>query len=101
MRVSCVMFYRTHLKQNQLDVKQLVSSNQDNKEASEQTLFEGDRYHDVISTIDLTFKRAIISAHMSFCVLGEPLVSAMQINALVDRFKREISAHHFMMKKTL
>ena len=97
--VSC--FYRTQLKQKQLDMKQLISSNQDNKEDSEQTLFEGDRYHDLISTIDLTFKRAIISTYTSFCVLGEPLVSAMQINVLVDRFKREMNVHHFMMKKIL
>ena len=43
----------------------------------------------------------IIQTYTSFCVLGEPLVSSTQINVLVERFKKEMKLHHYMMKSIL
>ena len=96
--IAC--FYRTQLKQKQLDIKQMSASDS-NKDDKEQVLFEGEKYHDLISAIDVTFKQAIIQTYTSFCVLGEPLVSSLEINVLVDRFKNEMKLHHYMMKSIL
>ena len=96
--ISC--FYRTQLKQKQLEIKSF-SSAKELKDEKEESMFEGDSYNQLISDIDLTFKNAIVSTYNSFCVLGEPLVSPQQINVLVDRFKIEMKVHHYMMKRLL
>ena len=96
--ISC--FYRTQLKQKQLEIKSYSSAKELNDE-KEDSLFEGNSYNHLISDIDLTFKNAIVSTYNSFCVLGEPLVSAQEINALVDRFKIQMKVHHYMMKRLL
>ena len=96
--IAC--FYRTQLKQKQLDMKQMISL-KESEDDKEQVLFEGENYHDLISAIDVIFKEAIIQTYTSFCVLGQPLVSSTQINVLVERFKKEMKIHHYMMKSIL
>jgi len=96
--ISC--FYRTQLKQKQLEYKNNTPTKEFNDD-KEEVLFEGKKYNDLICDVDLIFKKAIISTYQSFCVLGEPLVSSSQINILLDRFKIEMKVHYFMMKKLL
>ena len=42
-------------------------------------ILEGEKYNDLISDMNLTFKKAIMSTYNSFCVLGELLVSSCKI----------------------
>ena len=69
--IAC--FYRTQLKQKQLDMKQMISL-KESEDDKEQVLFEGENYHDLISAIDVIFKEAIIQTYTSFSVLGQALV---------------------------
>ena len=103
-RLQCLYllssFCRTQVKQKQLEIKSQVSQKK-TIENNQEALFEGTKYNELITEIDVTFKNAIKSACTSFCVLGEPLVSATQINILVQKFKVEMNQHHLMMKRIL
>ena len=97
--MSC--FYRTQLKQKQLELVKNTTAVENTNKVQEEILFEGTKYNNLITDIDITFKNAIISTYTSFCVLGDPLVSANQINVLVERFKIEMKVHYYMMKRIL
>ena len=84
----CHIFIENSWSKKTMDMKQLMSS-EDNKDESEEALFEGGECYGLISAIYLTFKRETISTCTSFCILGEHLASPIQINELVDHFKEK------------